>query len=106
MSRRHALVVEVAAVLVALSVALVMLGHATASGGVQWAESALTITAVVLAVGLFVAVLLLAENADHVPAAISSWWRRWRIQRATARQAAQLRRERAAHRRARTGARR
>jgi len=105
-SRRHALVVEVAAVLAALSVALVMLGHATASGAAQWTAGALAVGVVVLIVALFVAIVVLAENAGDVTAAIGGWWRRWRIRRATVRHAAQLQRERDARHRARTGARR
>lgn len=106
MSRHHALSVEVGAVLAALSVALVMLGHATASGAAQWAEGALAITAVLLGIGMFVVVMVLAENAGSIPARARRRWRWWRLKRAAARQAAELRRERAARRHAGTGRRR
>ena len=106
MSRRHALAVEVGAVLVALSVALVMLAHATAAGAGQWAAGAVLGVTVALIVGMFIVIVVLAENAGDVPAAVRRRWRAWRVKWATKRQAAELRRQRAARRHAGTGGRR
>lgn len=106
MSRRYAVAVEVGAVLVALSVALMMLAHATAAGAGQWAAGAVVGVSVALIVGVFVVIVVLAENAGGVPALVRRRWRTWRVKRATERQAAEIRRERAARRHAGAGVRR
>jgi hypothetical protein len=55
---------------------------------------------------VFTIIVVLAENAGRVPPLVRRRWRRWRIERATQRQAAEIRRARAARRHAGTGGRR